>query len=131
MLADLRGCGRARQSYRALALRKPNKLYCWDGLDCMEVVNMYKYLPSVIEHNLKESWKAEEQFNFLCTTKLAAEFSFPLQFSYPQMTFCFIPLLSPPPIFLPLSSLKSPRPVRVHMVLVSNGHAEFAPGRRM
>lgn len=87
MPADLRGYNGARQNQRILALQKPYKLYCWDGLDFMEVVNMYKYLSSVIEHNLKESWKAEKQFNFLCTRRLATEFSFPHRFSYPQMTF--------------------------------------------
>lgn len=40
--------------------RKPNTLYCQDGLDCPDVGNSDKYLPSVIDHNLQESWKAEK-----------------------------------------------------------------------
>lgn len=65
-------------------------------MDCIEVVNMYKYLTSVIEHNLKESWKSEKQFNFLCIRWLATEVSFLLHFSFPQMAFCSIlPFFSP------------------------------------
>lgn len=90
--------------------RNPNKLYCWDELEPMEVVNMYQYLPFVIEHNLKESWKAEKQFNFLCIRKLTTEFSFPLHFSYPKwLSALFHPSLHHPcpPISIPLSSLES------------------------
>lgn len=61
---------------------------------------MYKYLTSVIEHNLKESWKAEKQFNFLCIRQLATEVSFPLHFSFPQMAFCSILLTTLSPISL-------------------------------
>lgn len=82
---DATGPAKAKGHWLA---RKPNQLHCQDGLDCIEVVNMYKYLTSIIEHNLKESWKAEKQFNFRCIRQLATEVSFPLHFSFPQMAFC-------------------------------------------
>lgn len=47
---DATGPAKAKGHWLA---RKPNKLYFRDGLDCMEIVNTYKYLPSVIEHKFQ------------------------------------------------------------------------------
>lgn len=112
MPAQLRGYSTAGISQRALAHRKHNKLtagmgcIAWRLWTCINIC-----LLCVIEHNMKESWKAEKQFNFVCTRRLATEFSFPFHVFYPQMAFCFIPPISSPPlppVFLPLSSLTSP-----------------------
>lgn len=111
--------------------RRPNKLHHWDGLDWTEVVNMYKYLPFVIEHNLKESWKAEKQFNFLCIRRLATEFLFPLHFSY-QNGFLLPPFL----LFSATPSHQSPCPCchwkpsacESAFGIWFNDHAVFAPG---
>lgn len=93
---------------------------------------MYKYA-SVIEHNSRESWKAEKQFTFPCTRKPATEFPFPFHFSYPQwLSASFLISLYHPyhQFSCPCHHGNFPACVTTDCACL-NGHAELAPRHPM
>lgn len=132
MPADLRGRSRARRSQRALAHTKRSQLSCWGGLDYREVVNVHKYLPSVLEHNLKESWKGEN--NLICSASGDLPPSFHFHFIFLPtsgfLLYCPCPFTTPTTNFLAPFFRDIPRLVQILIVLVLRAMLCWLPGTK-